>query len=187
MRLLSSLLFLFLFSFQAKAEILIEPLVGYNLATSIDIDGQDNYTGGSGLGFGGRLGYQKLGFQLGLDYLHSDIDLNDDDFGKNVSMNEFAAFAGFEFPLLVRIYAGYIFSATGDSSYYDDFGMRKDLELSGGTGSKFGIGFTGLPFLCINLEYRRGKFDEYDLGNTTVGEDVTYSSYLLSLSVPFVF
>ena len=185
MRFFEYLFLFFLFTLPARAEILLEPLVAYNLHSKLDVAREDNYSGG-GTGFGGRAGYQKLGFQLGVDYLHSDLDFDDSDFGKNVTMDEFAGFVGFEFPFLIRVYGGYIFAANGDSSYRDST-IRRDFELSGGTGSKFGIGFTGLPFVCINLEYRQGEFDEYDLGNTTVNEKVKYSAYLLSVSLPFVF
>jgi len=168
---------------ESKADLLIEPLVGFNVGEKLKIDGGEQYKG-NGVGFGGRLGYQNLGFQLGLDYLKSSLKMTDSDFKSNLETSEWAGFVGFKFPILLRIYAGYIFSATGEASKYNNGTSTDKLQFSNGTGSKVGIGFTGLPFLSINLEYRSGKFDEYKFGGTKGTETTKYSSYLLSLSVP---
>ena len=174
------------FVIPAKAALLVEPVVGYNLGSKIEIEDGKNYSGGSGPSFGGRLGYQKLGFQIGLDYLNSNINPDHDDFDSNVKMNEWAAFVGFEFPVLLRAYAGYIFSATGQSTKYDDStgGGNKKIELSGGSGVKVGVGFTILPFVDINFEVRQGTFGDNKLGGTSFDKDIKYSTYMLGLSVP---
>ena len=156
---------------KADASILIEPVVGYNLTGKY---GDDS---GMGPSYGGRLGWQNLGFQLGLDYLNSNIDVDNNDIKDPLSMTEWAAFAGFEFPVLLRAYAGYIFSANATSKATD--GTK--LELSNGTGMKLGVGFTMLPFLDINLEYRKGTFTE--LNSTDL--DTDYSAYMLGISLPF--
>lgn len=163
-----------------KAALLVEPVVGFNLGSKLEFDGGESYSGGSGAAFGGRLGYQQLGFQLGVDYLRSGLNMDDNDFDKDVTMSEWAGFIGFEFPILLRVYAGYIFAATGETEY-----NNVDLELKKGSGTKVGLGFTGLPFVDINLEFRQGTFDEYKLGNATVDDKTDYQSYLISLSLPF--
>lgn len=175
------------FALPAKAALLIEPVVGYNMGTKIEVDDVKNYSGGSGPSFGGRLGYQNFGFQIGLDYLNSNINPDHDDFDSNIKMNEWAAFVGFEFPVLLRAYAGYIFSASGQSTKYDvhaGAGNQK-LELDGGSGMKVGVGFTVLPFLDINFEVRQGTFDDNKLGGTSIDNKVKYSTYMLGISLPF--
>ena len=148
------LILAFLIIKPASAGLLIEPVVGYNVAKfGVDNPSYDEEKA-IGPSFGGRLGYQKLGFQLGLDYLHSSLDVDDNAFKENVTSNEWAGFVGFEFPVLLRVYAGYIFAATGESKLT---GNQK-LELSEGSGMKLGVGFTGLPFVDINFEYRKGTF-----------------------------
>ncbi len=186
MRLFPLVLLTALFLSPARAALLIEPVVGLNLGTKLDVDSgddTDSYGSGGGIGYGGRLGYQQLGFQFGLDYLASSVDLGEDDVDKNLSMSEWGAFAGFEFPVLVRVYAGYIFSATAETTIDDE-----KYEFSNGSGMKAGIGFTGIPFLDINLEYRRGTFDEAKVAGDE-DEDVSadYQSVLLSLSLPLTF
>ncbi|MGE3611263.1 MAG: hypothetical protein AB7I27_16845 [Bacteriovoracaceae bacterium] len=177
------LAFIIFLSSSVHAGVLIEPVAGYSVGGKFDISDGKNYTG-TGASYGGRLGYQNLGFQLGLDYLHSSIDLGSDDFDSNLSLDEFGGFVGFEFPILLRAYAGYTFSASGKTKYDNGTTGMKDTEFKKGAGPKFGIGFTGLPFLVINLEYRSGKFSEYEIDGTKQEGDITYSSYLVSVSLP---
>ncbi len=174
------------FSFQSHAALLIEPLVGFNIGTKFDLKFDDfpaqnkNYSGGKGGAYGGRLGYQNFGFQLGVDYLKSSIDMNSDDFKTNISMSEWAGFLGYEFPLFIRVYAGYIFSANGST----ENSTNQSVDLSKGTGSKFGLGFTGLPFIDINIEYRTATLNQMSYGGTDYDTEINYSSILLGLSVP---
>jgi hypothetical protein len=184
---LALLIALFLgISSQSEAALLIEPVVGYNLGYKMEnkLGGtKDSYTGGAGASFGGRLGYQNFGLQLGVDYLKSSIDMNDNDFGGNFDTSEWAGFIGYEFPLMLRVYAGYIFSGTASSKDSSD----DSYDLSGGTGTKIGVGFTGLPFIDINLEYRTATFNEIDATGvpSSIDFESTYSTIMLGLSVPF--
>jgi hypothetical protein len=166
----------------SQASVLIEPVIGYNLATKLELPAE-NYSGGSGAAIGGRLGYQYLGLQLGLDYLRSSIDMDDNDFDDNVKLHEWAAFAGFEFPVLFRVYAGYIFSAEGET----ENAIGQTVKFEDGTGMKLGVGFTGLPFIDINFEFRKGTFDKIKGGGLTSSDDTDYSTYMIALSAPFNF
>lgn len=176
-------LFIGFFSIQpARAELLLEPVLGYNVGSKLKLSDED--FSGSGVGYGGRIGFQKLGFQIGLDYLSSTIAIDDDSFDDDLQMEEWAAFVGYELPILLRVYAGYIFSATADSK--DD--LLGKHEFSEGSGAKFGLGFTGLPIIDINVEYRSGTFGKYEVGGAEgAGGDPKYSSILLALSAPFTF
>lgn len=163
----------FFVSTQSKASLLVEPLIGYNLATKI---GDEN--GGSGRAFGGRLGYQNLGLQLGIDYLNSTVDVDD---VKDFNANDFGAFVGYKFPVLLRVYAAYIFSSSGEYT----FGGSK-VKAEEGSGQKFGVSFTGLPFVNVNFEYRTLTYDK--IGGTAVtGNGGDFQSYLLSVSLPLNF
>lgn len=169
------------------AGVLIEPLIGYNLGTKVEIEDYKSYSGGSGMAYGGRLGYQNFGFQLGLDYLKSNLDMGHKHFKKDLTTDEFAGFVGFEFPILLRVYAGYIFSGMGEAKEYQNpvTTILEKAELKGGTGPKLGVGFTVLPFLDINLEYRQVTYDEFKLAGVKQTNEVKLNSYLLSLSLPF--
>lgn len=171
----------------SHAAILVEPLVGFTVAnkfdsrTTSDITASENYSG-SGLAYGGRLGYQNMGFQLGLDYLHSAVDVDDKDIKSDITTSEWAAFAGFRFPILLRFYAGYIFSGTGEYKT-----ASSNVDINGGTGYKVGLGWTLFPFLDLNLEYKKTNYDEIKTGGSKLKADLDNSAYLLSVSLPFTF
>ncbi len=162
------------FGTNARADLLIEPVLGYSYGKFMSGISGDDDEQMDGPSYGGRLGYQNLGFQLGVDYLNSTLDVKDTK--DNLKASEWAGFIGFKFPVLLRVYAGYVFSGSGDLG---------NTELTKGTGPKFGIGFTGLPFININLEYRTINYDKMKIGNTTIDADASYNAYLLSLSLPF--
>lgn len=161
----------------AQAGLLVEPILGLNVNHKLEGGGDD--LSGLGGAYGARLGYQNYGFQLGLDYLASSTDMDDDAFKNNFKSQDWGAFVGFEFPILVRVYAGYIFSSTGEAKLK----TGGSAKLEGGSGTKIGIGFTGLPFVDINVEYRRGTYDDVKFAGVK-GSDVDFSSTMLSISLP---
>lgn len=179
------LILAFLIIKPASAGLLVEPVIGYSLSKfEVDVPGssEDKANGPS---LGGRIGYQNLGFQLGLDYLRSNLSVDDNDYKEDLVTNEFAGFVGFEFPILLRVYAGYIFAATGETEWNDGSGKQK-IELSEGNGMKLGVGFTGLPFVDINVEYRRGSFGKSEVGGTDMKADTDFSAIMIGASLPFV-
>lgn len=178
------LILAFLIIKPASAGLLIEPVVGYNLGNfEVDSPGVDKEKF-AGPSIGGRLGYQNYGFQLGLDYLGTSLSVDDNDYS-DFKSNEFAGFVGFEFPILLRVYAGYIFSSNTEGKF-DNGTSKETLELEGGTGTKLGVGFTLLPFLDINVEYRKVTYDEYKYGGTKFNDKTSYDAIMLGLSLPFV-
>lgn len=180
------LILAFLIIKPASAGLLIEPVVGYNMGNfEVETAGVDKEKT-SGTSYGGRLGYQNYGFQLGLDYLASNLNVDDSAYGP-LKTSEWAGFVGFEFPILLRVYAGYIFSATADTKYNAGLGAGKQkIALEGGSGTKLGVGFTILPFLDINLEYRKVTFDDYKFAGSKVNDKSNYDTIMLGLSLPFV-
>jgi hypothetical protein len=179
---LTLLIVLFTFLSQAKAAILVEPLVGTTVLYKLMPDAASEEQGQLGSAYGGRLGFQKLGFQLGVDYLNSSVKMQDKNFDDNLKMEEWAAFVGIKLPILFRLYGGYIFSsqATGKS-------QDQDYTYNKGSGAKVGLGFTGIPFINLNLEYRYGSFSQFELGGVKSDEDTKYSAVMFTVSLPMKF
>jgi hypothetical protein len=180
MKCLKLIFSLFLITFfvsvpKSEAGLLIEPLVGFSTG-NID-DGTDDISS-KGLSFGGRLGYQNLGFQLGVDYLNSTLDL--EDVPSDYQISDWAAFIGYKFPIMLRVYAGYILNSVATTEY-----QNVETKFEKGNGTKIGIGFTGLPFVNINLEMRQGNWDEVTSGNLSVEQEIKYKIFMLGVSVPF--
>jgi hypothetical protein len=174
MKFFIALLFAFSATASLHASILVEPLIGYNLNTKFG-DG-----GGKGMGYGGKLGYQSEGgLQIGVDYLKSSISMKDDDiYDANVDLTETSFFLGYKTDFF-KIYGGLIFGAEAETKLIDG----QKLTFENGGGQKIGLGFTGLKYIHINLEYRTGKFDQIKLSGEDVGSD-KYSAVMLSLSIP---
>ena len=176
------LILAFLILKPANAGVLIEPAAGYSF---VKLD-SEKANGGS---LGGRLGYQNFGFQLGVDYLGSSLKVDDKSYKDNLTINEYAGFIGYEFPVLLRVYAGYIFQASGSTKINSDFGSGLQdykVEYDKGSGTKFGVGFTGLPFVDINIEYRKGTLKNGKAGLFDITDDLEYSAYMVGISLPFV-
>lgn len=178
------------YSFQTHAGLLIEPVVGYSWgklnseATGTDIS--EDTQGLKGASYGGRLGYQNFGFQLGIDYLASSMVYGSDDI--KMTTSEFGGFLGYELPVLFRVYVGYVFSGTG--KLVSDTAGVDDTELKSGSGPKVGIGLTLLPFLDMNIEYRSVTYktneDIYAPVTSGVDVDFNYNAVMVGFSLPFV-
>ena len=167
----------------AKASLLIEPHIGYNLSGKGTNDGvKDTYNGGQ---YGLKLGYQTMGFMLGLDYTKSSFELeSEDSLGTaktDMSRNEIGVFAGYDFPVLARVWAGYYFANTTKIDNTSD-------ELTGTT-KEIGVGFKMLPLILtsvnLNFIYRMVDLDEANVGGVKSKIDLSHKEYVIGISLPF--
>ena len=177
----------------SHAGLLLEPVLGYSSGEILDNDemAKDSL---SGLSYGGRIGYQHSQYQIGFDYLRSSYQVDEmDDF----SSQEAGIFVAYISPENhVRAYLGYMiysaikFSASANvevdgNNVYVDF----DAKTTKGSGFKVGVGYTGLPYVNINLEYRRSTFSEYEI--EALGQSLSTSADwelgvgMISVSAPF--
>lgn len=170
------LLFLpLLFVSQAHAGILLEPYLGYHTGNYKVGNGKYDMNGPT---FGGRVGYQNLGLFLGVDYMLGKWKDDASD-SRDASPTDLGLFVGYEFPVMLRVYATYAFDS--------------ELKLKGGaindkyegTSMKFGLGFTALPMVSVNLEYITGTYDEAN--GVSLASKLKTSMYGLSVSLPLVF
>jgi hypothetical protein len=169
---------------QAHADIMIEPYLGYEFGTQE----QDQTTGSSSsekttyTTLGARLGYHSMiGLWVVADASKSSGKMTSDLYDNNdLDRTSIYGVVGFNLPILFRVWAGYAIS--NELKLKDD-----DVKLAG-NGTKFGVGFTGLPFVSINLEMFKQdwkKADGDDLSEKYDKFDDT--SYLLSVSLPLDF
>lgn len=191
------LMSLFAFVPQAKAGILIEPYLGYSFAGSGDMTlGDDKVESDfSSVTMGGRLGYQTLGVMFGLDYSFQSFDMTSTTNGNEVEdgtkKNQLGVFVGYDFPILLRAWATYYVNATmegRDAAAANNQIYDNTDSFENGSGYALGVGFTGFPFLSINLEYRTIEYDQYEISGNSVSnynEKLDLSEILLSVSVPF--
>ena len=162
------------FSSVSQAGLLLEPYLGYE-AGKYSMSGFDAKPSGTVLGL--RLAYSIPMFWFGIDASSSNGKINPETSGTNndaYTRSVLGAGVGVEFPILLRAWVGYGFSnklANKDVS-------NSDLT---GTSTKFGIGFTGLPLVSLNLEMIT---DSYDKVNDVAVSGISSSGYVLSVSLP---
>lgn len=156
----------------AQASFLIEPYLGMHFNADAERGGfEDDF---SGVGMGARFGWQNLGLQLGANYKMATLDFDDSD---DADYSHFGLFAGYEFPVLIRVWAEYILSSTLD------FDSSTKSEFEDASGTTLGFGYTGLPFVAINFEISSLEYGE--LNGSSISEKLELNSYMLSVSLPF--
>lgn len=174
--LLLALISLFYYAGNAQAALLVEPFAGMDFNSTVDANGTDGDITGTTVG--ARLGFQNMGFMLGLDGRRMSWNFEpdtgaDDDY----TFTQLGLFVGYDFPMMLRLWGNYVFSLEGDD---DD----SDTKLKEGSGLAFGIGYKVVPFVSLNFEISNTKTAKIDNGTVEVDADYKYSSYLLSVSFP---
>ena len=158
----------------AKAGFLIDPYIGLGQSKSTLDAASDQEETSSSTVLGSRLGYSFILLSGGIDYqIMNTKDSNEED----ATLNNLSAFVGVDLPILFRFWAEYFLSSNLAS---DTDGV--DFTFKDGYG--LGIGFTGLPFVSLNLEIEALNFDA-EIGSNEF--DYTVASTILSVSMPFDF
>lgn len=154
------------------ASILIEPFFGMVTSGDLEFEGTDDTYGGNTMG--ARLGWQRMGLQLGVDYRKSTITGEDAD--DDLIKTDISAFVGYEFPMLFRVYGA---MQVAGSATLDTTDFLK------GSQTILGVGYTGLPFVALNFEMVNWSYDEFDNSSGDGDVDISGTHYVVSLSVPF--
>lgn len=157
-----------------NAGLLLEPYVGIMPAGTITDDGVDFDHDKMPTVLGARVGYTKLGFNVGIDYLMAQ-GIEFENVSQEYDLSEAGIFVGLDLPILLRGYVAYIVNSNLEGTI---------TEYEKGNGFKVGVGFTGLPFVSLNLEMRNVSYDEGNISGSSFDTDTDYQSYLLSVSLP---
>ena len=185
--------FLLTLSINSSARIYLEPLVGSNLSGNQKFTnlGEKISYNHAGFFFGGKLGYAITpGFIIGGDYRSGKFKptLKGTAAGfptkPEYDTTSIGAFISANIVPLFNVFAAYYFKneqqRTNDNS----------SELYSGNRTSLGVGFTGLPFVSINLEYSIFEFDSHKEGGVVrklpfLGlSTLKGSELLLSISAP---
>ena len=159
----------------SNASVLVEPYLGFDTG---------HWTAGSasssmsGATYGARLGYQELGFMAGLDYMtgHWTDNATPSD---TWNPSDFSLFVGFNFPVMLRVYAEYGFSSRLSGSNSNGSNNIKGNDL------KLGVGFTMFPLVSINVEYLAGTYTKDSSGTLT--DNLSDKMIGLNVSLPLTF
>lgn len=196
---MKNLLFALLLSITSslQAGFLVEPYLNYNFGSGDYVEnGQNVDASTSGPNFGGRLGYQFLGLMAGMDVNLGSMGLDETVAGSKTSYDldstRVGLFAGYELPILLRAWITYYFSNNLEySKAYSANNIAKGDQFSG-SGLEFGVGFTPLPLLSVNVGYRINSYDELEQTNGTKtalngSEEVKINEIFIGVSLPLEF
>lgn len=191
MKKLGILLFSFLLMTSSYAGFHVEPILGYTLLSDGEIDSASGTEYSfSGPSLAGRVGFSTLGFSVGAYYGFSTGGTYKAEGGGasveyDADKTDMGVFAAYEFPILVKVYAQYFVN----SKFEIDFNSGPSEYK--GSGHALGVGFTGLPFVDLNLELRNYTYDELEQSGSSFDLDSNnefkMSEIFASVSVPFDF
>lgn len=176
-------------SFQSHASLLLEPYLNYNFGSGDQ--GNTEYTT-SGPSFGGKIGYQNLGFMLGLDASMGSTELESKSISGtstyDMDNTRIGVFAGYDFPVLLRAWVGYFFK--NSLEYSKAYTGISSGSMYNGSAIELGVGFTPLPLLSVNVGYRMNTWDEFESASgttTSLSQNVEVNEIFLGVSLPLTF
>ncbi len=158
---------------QAHAGFLVEPF--FNQSVSGDFELGNLSADLSNTIFGARLGLTTLGFMYGVEYATGNFSVDFTNGKLKGDTTDIGLFVGYNFPIMFRAWFSYYLS-----SRYEFNNSNQEFK---GTGSQIGIGYTGLPFISINLLMLNRTFDELD-GSGSIDPKIKHSAYLIGVSLP---
>lgn len=156
-------LFFLVIPFNANAGFLLEPYVAKSLSGDWKTSGSKEDASMSVTGV--KMGYHSpTGFLVG-----GDLQLGIGEYdnlvaglaSSDAAQVAISGFVGYQTAMGLRGYIHYFFSS---AVVADD--ILAELELRG-KGFKFGVGYSVLPWLAVNLEYHMMTYDEYKNTTTT--------------------
>ncbi|MEK6624811.1 MAG: hypothetical protein AABY86_07575 [Bdellovibrionota bacterium] len=147
-----------------------------------------------------------LGLSLGLDYSQSlgafkykqdkpSTTTPSDEYTRN----DLGLYVGYKFPLLFRVWGTYFLKNKMELDKSGTTESASDSVEIEGKGYALGAGFTGLPFVAVNLEYRAITYDKikqrngttvtlpYSIAGTAVMNEIEAKDIVLSVSLPLDF
>jgi hypothetical protein len=174
-KLFSVLILGFLINVPAHANLLLEPYLQYGVGSWDDNNGNNQTQ--KGASFGGRVGYQSLGFMMGGDFMTGSWTDNATT-SNTITPTDLGVFVGFNFPLFLRVWGTYDFSAQRKFSALNDTFKGSDVKL--------GLGLTMFPLISVNFEYVMGTFNK-DSVNGTLVHNLTDKLFFVGVSLPLNF
>jgi len=177
----------FALSSQSQALILLDPYLGYKMGSGENSLSSKTEYDFDTLTYGARLGVKSFGLSLGLDYSMASGELETKTSASTSKddrdQKSLGAFIGYDLPAFFRVWGTYFF----EMEFEDTTGTDSGDTLSG-SGLGLAIGYTGLPFVSLNLEYRMFTLDERETSGVKTRlngqNEIDYNEILLTLSVP---
>lgn len=177
----AAMISLFMYSEKSRAAFMLEPFAGITFNQNWKTDTDTGKFSGSLLGV--RAGFHKMGFTFGFDARRGSLSVTPETGSVyDATYNQIGLMVAYEFPVMVRVWGSSILTSTLENT-------DTEYELSDASGTTFGVGYTGFPYLSMNFEigntaYSKGKAKA---DSSKSSDDFAIDYYLLSISLPLVF
>ena len=157
----------------------IEPFAGYGIGSRNDDTSTNFDTKALILGARAGIGIFPM-FTAGVQAtLLSGGSSDSTTLSQDLSGTEAGVYVKWSAPIMLQAYAGYNILANKTETL-----AGVDTEFTG-NGFFLGVGWTGLPFVVINLEMHRDSYSESKTaGTTTTLNDTTTEMFRLTISLP---
>lgn len=148
----------------ARADLLIEPMVSYQLGGYEDLGSGTNFSF-SGLGYGARLGFDYMNLLFGLEYRGmgttslTNNNSNLSSTSSTISDNDYGVFAGLSL-MSIRLVATYFVESDQEYKMTFSDGSTLSDSLLKGTGYKIGAYYTVVRFLSLGVEFYQNVFTQ---------------------------
>ena len=172
------LFFSIFLALSTNAKLLLEPYMGFGKSSSEQIQTPDVSHDRFSLIPGVKIGMNTMLrlVSAGMEISYQDTTVEDPSQTEhNLERTDYALFAGFDFPVLFRVFGKYILKSSLD------IGETKIVDSSG---YGFGLGYVGLPLLNLNLEYRNLSWNKIIRNGSEEHSDGNISEIVFSLSLP---
>jgi len=181
------LILLYLFTLPAQARLVLDGHIGYGISNNFETTGVKDVSY-DGAVLGARIGVSLFSFILvGGDLSYSDNKFEYTDTTTDIGYKipaprlDYGIFFGFELPIMLRFWGSYYLKS--DLQIKDQFGTELEGKAYG-----VGVGWTLLPFVSINGEYRMYEYNQSTGSNSDLpplSDDNTLKGnwFLLSIGV----
>ena len=173
-----TLLFCLFLTYNANAKFFVEPYLGAGKSISDDLQDLNASFDSFSLYPGLRVGSMRI---LGLLFAGAEISYQSssaEDREKrelDLTRTDYGLLAGVNLPLLFKPFAKYIFTSSLDIG---------DNKVIGASGYGLGVGYKGLPFIVLNLEYKSLAWTKISTNGVERNSSGDISEVFLSLSFP---
>ena len=172
-KMILGLVSIILFGASAQAGIILDPYLGY--AVSGSTSSGSTVTGND---MGVRVGFNNLGFGLGLDAtLAGSYKYENSGVSNSMTPAHMGVFVSYAFPVLVRAYG----------TYFVNSKVSDSTTTVTGNGTKIGVQFTGLPFIAVGVEMYTMNYTDLEISGIKGSASGSETQTRLAISAPFYF
>lgn len=157
-----------------KSQFILEPAISYSMGVLKQSGVND--IGTQSVQFEARLGYRISKFDMGLSYAFGSGTAEQSGIKEDYKPIDLSLFGMMRIPLSLKLSIGYAFSAK------TKINSKSNPADFSGSGFRFGLAYTDLPYVSLMIEQIQRTYTKYD-GNTLTNS-LNDSTTAFSIGIP---